>query len=167
MSDRLWPASTPSTCSRERGALGLEALSRGAQRATFLEQHFPTAKIVQENIATLGVEDRTEVAVGNVFVKSLWEARLSELPWLVFSSPPYEFYVTRREEMLGLLASLAQAAPAESIFVVEADERLDYSLLFDATRWDVRTYPPARIGIYHKPQGTSAPPPAAQGPRAE
>ena len=38
------------------GALGLEALSRGADRATFIEQHFPTAKIIRQNIAALGVE---------------------------------------------------------------------------------------------------------------
>ena len=40
------------------GALGLEALSRGAASATFIEKHVPSARIVEENIRTLGVEDR-------------------------------------------------------------------------------------------------------------
>ncbi len=35
------------------GALGLEALSRGAARATFVERHYPTAATIKENIATL------------------------------------------------------------------------------------------------------------------
>src|SRR4051794_22495694 len=33
------------------GALGLEALSRGAARATFIERHFLTAKLIEENAA--------------------------------------------------------------------------------------------------------------------
>ena len=35
------------------GALGLEAISRGAERATFLEQHYPTAGIIRQNITAL------------------------------------------------------------------------------------------------------------------
>ncbi|MEA1951136.1 MAG: RsmD family RNA methyltransferase, partial [Planctomycetota bacterium] len=38
------------------GALGLEAISRGAVAATITEQHYPTAKILRENIATLEIE---------------------------------------------------------------------------------------------------------------
>src|SRR5688572_16458652 len=33
------------------GALGLEAISRGATGATFIERHFPTAKVIEENAA--------------------------------------------------------------------------------------------------------------------
>ena len=32
------------------GALGLEALSRGAAHATFIEKHVPTARVIEENI---------------------------------------------------------------------------------------------------------------------
>lgn len=43
------------------GALGLEALSRGAAHATFIE-HAPTAlALLERNIATLGAEDRTRI----------------------------------------------------------------------------------------------------------
>src|SRR3982751_4735170 len=40
------------------GALGLEAISRGALSATLIEKHVPSAKMVQANIRSLGVEDR-------------------------------------------------------------------------------------------------------------
>src|SRR6185295_2576839 len=40
------------------GALGLEALSRGAASATFIEKHVPSARIVAANIETLGVRER-------------------------------------------------------------------------------------------------------------
>jgi 16S rRNA (guanine966-N2)-methyltransferase len=40
------------------GALGLEALSRGAARADFVEQAGPSLRALRDNIATLGAGDR-------------------------------------------------------------------------------------------------------------
>jgi 16S rRNA (guanine966-N2)-methyltransferase len=131
------------------GALGLEALSRGARRATFLEQHYPTAEALRGNLSDLGVGDAAEVIAGDVF---LWLRRgpvLPPTPWLVFCCPPYQFYVDRRAEMLDLLGRLLHDAPPESAFVVEADGRFDFGLLPDAAAWDLRSYPPAAVGIYH------------------
>lgn len=133
------------------GALGLEALSRGAAAATFLERHFPTAKILHANIATLGVEDRCDVLAADTFVWFERSPKLPTTPWLVFVSPPYEFYVTRREEMLRLIAGVKEAAPAESILAVESDARFDCAALPEADQWDVRRYPPAVIALYRKP----------------
>jgi 16S rRNA (guanine966-N2)-methyltransferase len=130
------------------GALGLEAISRGAARATLIELHQPTAAVIRENVAMLGVESQAEVISANTFYWGRKPTGLSTLPWLVFSSPPYEFYVSRQEEMLRLINGLIAAAPAESIFVVESDERFDPALLpGGGDVWDVRDYPPARIAI--------------------
>ena len=130
------------------GAIGIEALSRGAAQATFIEQHFPTADLIRRNACGLGVDDeRFEIVPGNTF---LWWRRRPELgtrPWLVIASPPFEFYVSRQQEMLDLLGTMIAAAPAESVFVVEADERFDMGLLPRASDWDVRVYAPAVIGI--------------------
>jgi 16S rRNA (guanine(966)-N(2))-methyltransferase RsmD len=134
------------------GALGLEALSRGAERATFLEQHYPTADIIRQNIAALGVAEQADVVTGNVFIG--WPrptaAAPADKPWLVFCSPPYDFYVRRTEEMLNLIVGLIRAAPVTSLFVVEADERFDFQTLPNPAEWDVRVYPPATVGIYRK-----------------
>jgi 16S rRNA (guanine966-N2)-methyltransferase len=132
------------------GAIGLESLSRGAARATFIEQHYPTAATLRENLRTLDVSDQCEIVTGDVF---LWWRRRPDLgpaPWLVFSSPPFDFYVQRASEMLGLLDGLIAAAPDESIFIVEADERFDFGLLPQPDQWDVRQYPPAVIGLMTK-----------------
>lgn len=136
------------------GALGLEALSRGAVRATFVEVHFPTAQAIRKNAAVLAVDDVTNVISANVL---LWPRRRPDLgstPWLVFCSPPYEFYVTRLSEMSDLLNSLIAAAPPGSVFVVEADDRFDFGLLPIADRWDVRRYLPAVVGILRVPAPT-------------
>jgi 16S rRNA (guanine966-N2)-methyltransferase len=134
------------------GALGLEALSRGAAGATLIEQHFPTAKIIRQNVAALGVEAVARVVTASAFI---WQQRRPELgpaPWVVFCSPPYDFYVERREEVLRLIGGLMESAPAGSIFVVESDRRFDFALLPEAEAWDVRSYPPAVVGIYVSPE---------------
>lgn len=43
------------------GALGIEALSRGATRATFIERHRPMAKVLEENLRSCGFCGRAEV----------------------------------------------------------------------------------------------------------
>ncbi len=131
------------------GALGFEALSRGAARATFIEQHFPTAAIIDQNIHALELDDVCQVAKSNTFIWAKRKPDLGELPWLVFSSPPYAFYVDRAAEMLELLADLFERAPAKSVFVVESDERFDFGLLPHGEKWEVREYPPAKIAIWH------------------
>ncbi len=133
------------------GALGLEAISRGAERATLIEQHFPTAGIIRRNVELLGVEEIARIVTSNVFI---WQKRGLELgpaAWAVFCSPPYDFYVERTEEMLELIGGLWGSAPAESIFVVESDRRFDFGSLPEPQTWDVRSYPPAVVGICVKP----------------
>ncbi len=132
------------------GALGLEAISRGAARGTFVEQHFPTAAVIRENAALLGVADRCEVYPANTFIWAQRQVVASDEPWLVFCSPPYAFYTERQAEMLALVGSLLERAPPESIFVVESDAWFERALLPDAAAWDIREYPPATIAIYRK-----------------
>ena len=141
------------------GALGLEAISRGSPSATFIEKHVPTAHIVEENIRTLGVEDRATIAVTSAF---LWAKRdlpamaaAATIPWLVFCSPPYAFYLQREAEMLDLIARVRESAPSDSILIVEAEEPFDFSVIREADKslkvagtWDIRTYLPAVVGIW-------------------
>jgi 16S rRNA (guanine966-N2)-methyltransferase len=132
------------------GALGLEAISRGAVGATLVERHFPTADLIKKNAAELGVENICTVFPANVL---LWAKRLPPLPttpWVVFCSPPYDLYVEQTDAMLELLRILIEHAPAESSFCVEADERFDFGLLPNPGAWDVRRYPPAIVGIWRK-----------------
>jgi len=132
------------------GALALEALSRGAKRATLIEQHAPTAAIIRRNVADLGVESLCQVVTADVFRWAKRQPPLGPAPWLVFSSPPYDFYVDRADEMLDLLDGLVEAAPPESVFVVESDARFDPKRLPEPGSWDVRSYPPAVVAIYRK-----------------
>jgi 16S rRNA (guanine966-N2)-methyltransferase len=133
------------------GALGLEALSRGAARATFIERHIPTAKLIRDNVNTLGAAGIAEALMQSAFV---WAKKHEPLDaktrWLVLCSPPFSFYTERREEMLEMIARLWAEAPPGSIFVLESDEHFDFTGLPEGSEWDVRNYPPALVGVGRK-----------------
>ena len=131
------------------GAIGLEAISRGASGATMIERHFPTVKIIEQNIQTLDVASKAEVHASDTF---FWVRKFVKEPvdqagdaWMVFCCPPYDFFVERTEEVMKMLESLIELAPAESIFVVESDRRFDHSQLPNADNWVIREYSPAVI----------------------
>jgi 16S rRNA (guanine966-N2)-methyltransferase len=132
------------------GAIGLEALSRGAARVILLERHFPTAAVIRRNAASLGVEDLCTVEPADTFIWARRELPPLDPPWAVFCSPPFEFYASRRDDMLRLLERLWEAAPPASVMVVEADEGFDFATLRQPELWNVRTYPPAVVGIAEK-----------------
>jgi 16S rRNA (guanine(966)-N(2))-methyltransferase RsmD len=139
------------------GALALEALSRGASKAVFIERHRPTAQTIQRNSAKLGVEAIVDITSADTF---LWARRLPDLgiaPWLVFCSPPYEFYVIRKDDMLQLLDRLIAISPPGSVFAVEFDNRFNFRELPAADQWDIRPYPPAILGIWEKQERLPSP----------
>ncbi len=151
------------------GALGLEALSRGALQASFIERHLPTAKTLQENIAALDVADRCQIAKSDTF---FWARDLPNClresasdgspgaPWVVFCSPPYALYHERGDDMLGLIRKCMEVAPPDSAVIVEADGEFDFQQLPQADAWDVRAYSPAVLGLWRHP-GDAAPTPVA------
>lgn len=136
------------------GVLGLEALSRGASRATFFERHRPTAERLRQAAALLGAQG-VEVHVADTFVWMSQAQNLQSLtqdgqPWLVFCSPPYEFYHTAWDRLGAMLERLMSAAPSGSSFVVEADDRFDTRRLPQADAWDVRHYAPAQVALWRR-----------------
>jgi len=115
------------------GAIGLEAISRGATAATMIERHFPTVKIIEQNIQTLDVSQSAQVHASDTF---FWVRKFIKeptnhptSPWMVFCCPPYDFFVDRTTELMTMLNSLIALAPPESIFVVESDRRFEHAQL--------------------------------------
>jgi 16S rRNA (guanine966-N2)-methyltransferase len=131
------------------GALGLEAISRGATKGTFIERHYPTSKLIEKNAEALGVADKVQVVFGDAFGwTAAYQPTQISTPLTVFCSPPYDFYVERQQPMLDLIARWIELSPAGSQIVVEADERFEMSRLPRSEMWDVRKYPPAVVGIF-------------------
>lgn len=70
------------------GALGIEALSRGAAHATFVERDRAALRILRRNLDELGVAERTSVVLGDA---AAWRPTADERPALVLADPPYAF----------------------------------------------------------------------------
>ncbi len=70
------------------GAFGLEALSRGAGHATFVERNKNALAAVRNNIASLGVEGRATIHATDVY--SFLKTNRSAPFDLIFSDAPYE-----------------------------------------------------------------------------
>jgi 16S rRNA (guanine966-N2)-methyltransferase len=71
------------------GAVGLEALSRGAAHALLVEHDARAARIIRENIRALGIGDRARLANGRV-AQVLAAGPGDEGPYdVVFADPPY------------------------------------------------------------------------------
>lgn len=67
------------------GALGLEALSRGAASALFVEQDAPAIRAIRSNISALQVQSRCDVKAASVLTLGIAKAPLD----VVFLDPPY------------------------------------------------------------------------------
>ncbi len=70
------------------GSLGLEALSRGAQRAVFVEKNPAALKCLKENITICGFEERSKVVASPV-VPFLNTSTFPEETGIIFIDPPY------------------------------------------------------------------------------
>lgn len=71
------------------GALGIEALSRGAVSAVFVDHAKPALAAIRCNIQKLGLDERSRVIHGNIF-KNLNCLRPQQQAFdLVFMDPPY------------------------------------------------------------------------------
>lgn len=141
------------------GAIGIEAISRGAVGTTFIERHIPTSRVIEANLQALGLEEQCTLLVTSAFLwtkRDLPTYRVAE-PWLVFVSPPYSFYIDREAEMLSLINAYICAMPDGSTIVVEADRQFDFEKLDPLLtengctgEWDVREYAPAVVGVWRK-----------------
>jgi 16S rRNA (guanine966-N2)-methyltransferase len=68
------------------GALGIEALSRGARHATFVEHDRDAARIIEANLRVTDLRDQAEVLLGPVQVAL---SRVRGPIDLLFADPPY------------------------------------------------------------------------------
>lgn len=101
------------------GALGIEALSRGAGHVTFVERHGRTAGVLDENLALTGLSDRAELVTGDVL--TVLGAGPPGAPFdVVLIDPPYGL---PGDELGEILAALAPHLAPTAVVTVERDRR--------------------------------------------
>jgi len=98
----LVPGSTVLDAFAGTGALGLEALSRGAKAAVFIEKDKVAQRVLAKNITSLGVENRARLIRTTVsnWLETSNDGRFD----IIFADPPYhDTQFSTVEKLLGLL----------------------------------------------------------------
>jgi 16S rRNA (guanine966-N2)-methyltransferase len=124
------------------GALGIEAISRGAATATFVDSDAAAARAVRENLERVGA---TDAAVKRADVpRFLRQAGGQDNRWdLVFCDPPYRLAAGLGERLGGLLLPVLD--PGARV-VCESSARQPLEL--DLPLMKERAYGDTRIAIY-------------------
>ena len=104
------------------GAVGIEALSRGASKVTFVERAAPALKVLRANLTRLGISEGFRIHSGNVasFLRGP-RAGAAEFD-VVFLDPPYDA-AEEYANALGLLGGGAASFLAASAVVIAEHRR--------------------------------------------
>jgi 16S rRNA (guanine966-N2)-methyltransferase len=101
------------------GAVGIEALSRGAAHVTFIETDRRATALIAANLAVCGVEQGYTIECGDAaaVLRRMAEANAFDLVWL---DPPYD---TDPQMLAETLHEAARRAAAEGLIVLERSSR--------------------------------------------
>lgn len=130
------------------GALGIEALSRGAAHATFVDAGKPALASVRGNLKELGLEARALVVTGDAVAHA---ARLvpGSLWRLVFVDPPYRSDLASRAVLAIDPEKLADGA----VIVIEHDRHnAPPDALGSLLRTDQRRYGDTLVSFFEVPR---------------
>ncbi len=128
------------------GALGIEALSRGAKNAVFVEDHPESLKVLRRNLESLGLQGKTRVlplAVLHALKKLALQGQKYDLAFL---DPPYG-----GEKALAALQALAAAAiMTPAAWVVAEHSRRDQlpETAGSLERRELRRYGDTQVAFY-------------------
>jgi 16S rRNA (guanine966-N2)-methyltransferase len=109
------------------GAVGIEALSRGAQEVVFVENHPPAARLIRENLTSLGIKSGvTVLQLDALAALEKIQQRQKDAPFafdFIFLDPPY----AAAEQYLQVMAFLAGAVfvSPDTVVIAEHTRKLE------------------------------------------
>ncbi len=122
------------------GALGLEALSRGAASAMFIERDKVAQNIIGENITTLGVSTKAELIRTSV---SQWDETAKKQQFnIIFVDPPYH------DLQLSTVSRLAKYLKPNGLMVLSYPGRESVPTVNGVVVVDNRSYGDAALAFY-------------------
>jgi len=135
------------------GALGIEALSRGAASVVFVERARRSAAVLRGNLAALGIEAEAEVVVATALATIPRLAREGRRFDLVLADPPYA-----SDEGERALAALvrSEVLPEQAMVVLESSRRRPPAAVEGLVRLDERRYGEALITRFQRAAAPAA-----------
>jgi 16S rRNA (guanine966-N2)-methyltransferase len=126
------------------GALGLEALSRGATSAVFVESDQRAAAVIAQNIASLGAQGTT---LRRGPVAAVLAGGAEKPVDLVLADPPYDIAASEIEEMLVAVVSGGWATDGTVAVVERATAGQELGWPQGWQPWPSRRYGDTRIEL--------------------
>jgi 16S rRNA (guanine(966)-N(2))-methyltransferase RsmD len=114
------------------GAVGIEALSRGAKRAYFVETSAPAAKLIEQNLQSLGIVEGYKILRDDLS-GIIWRLQREHFAAdVVYLDPPYR----QRQAYEVTLNALAESSLvwAMSLVIAEHDKKFDLGEAFGSLR---------------------------------
>lgn len=128
------------------GAMGLEALSRGARSSEHVEMSRKAQDLIRRNIAAVRYQAKAKLVPTNAY---RWiESHRPRVPGIYFLDPPFPEYETHPERFTKYLAMLMERVQAGSIIIVESRWKLDPEVLPDLETWYLRKYGETRVAYW-------------------
>lgn len=131
------------------GINGLEALSRGASSAIFIERDFRLAGDIEKLLRTFDVRNRARLFRTDAYRwAEFWKPPAE--PVNIFISPPFADLEKRTPDLLKMLGHLQAKVPAHSVIVLQSEKgsALDNVALF--TDWERRHYGRNELLLWQK-----------------
>lgn len=128
------------------GANGLEALSRGAKTAVFVDKDRQAQRVIQKNIESLDVMDQATLL--RVSAKQALDILAGQSFDLVYLDPPY-----KKQENVWIIKQLVEKEllNSNSIIMIEADRADRYpEKIEDQKLWKKKEYGRSQLLFYRK-----------------
>jgi 16S rRNA (guanine966-N2)-methyltransferase len=114
------------------GAVGMEALSRGAREAIFVEQAEPALRAIRSNLSALGIRGGYALEPRGVTSALRRLAEQGRTAGIVFLDPPYS-QAAEYETALGLLgAECSSLLAVDAVVVAEHEKRMELDASYGA-----------------------------------
>lgn len=123
------------------GSLGLEALSRGASHATFVERDRVAQNVITNNIKTLGLTEVTKLVKAPV---AGWQNTTKEQFDIIFADPPYQ------DLQLSTAMKLTKLLKPNGLMVLSYTGRGEVPTDLGVVVVDNRKYGDAVLAFYRK-----------------
>jgi 16S rRNA (guanine(966)-N(2))-methyltransferase RsmD len=121
------------------GAIGIEAISRGASMATFVERDFRLIDELERHLRAFSISDDARIVRADVY---RWAERWQPPaePVNVYLSPPFADLEHKEDEVLALIERLQERLYTGSVLILQAEKVPMLFRLPDLEKWDERKY---------------------------
>lgn len=121
------------------GAIGIEALSRGAVSATFVESDQIAQRVLRENLSSLKLNNAELIAT----TVSNWLETTSGAYDIIFVDPPYH------DTQVATVARLTSRLVKNGVFILSWPVQKETPVFDDLTCVSEKIYADAKIVMYH------------------